>query len=121
MLPVSPVPRVPVALNWTKGELKASGATQPELQAKSKPVMRSHAPASGAPESEPDLADAAHARLGRSEQGSRDPQALGGAAGPPCQPRAAGWLGRPLTPPPSLTGGMCHLPPPILRCLQEDA
>ncbi|KAJ1077747.1 hypothetical protein K5549_011074 [Capra hircus] len=55
--------------------------------------MRSHAPASGAPESEPDLADAAHARLGRSEQGSRDPQALGGAAGPPCQPGAAGWLG----------------------------
>lgn len=66
-------PPCPGCSELDKGELKASGAT-PELQAKSKPVMRSHAPASGAPESEPrSLADAAHARLGPvSRAGARE-------------------------------------------------
>ena len=106
-------PPCPGGSELGKRRLKASGSTQPELQAKSKPItkanqtgQRSRVPASGAPVSEPDPADAAHAGLGQSAQGSRDPHVLGGRSRAPVSALSSQWLGRPLTPPPSLTGGM---------------
>ena len=113
MLPASPVPRVPVALNWAKGELKASGLTQPELQAKSKPITRSQTSQSKKPRSRL-RGTTLRTRPGRRgpcmagpvSAGLERPTSSRGRSRAPVSALSGRWLGRPLTPPPSLTGGM---------------
>lgn len=119
-LPFSPSPHVPLALHWVAGELKAPGMRQPELQTESNLIMKTenknHAAASGAPASGTRPGRRGPCRAGPVRAGHGLGEAYkfwGGSGGPPRQPRAAPeWpcgLGRALTRPPPLTGGMPRL------------
>lgn len=107
-------PPCPGGSELGKRRLKASGLTQPELQAKSKPITKANQTGQSKKPRSRLRGTSVRTRPGRRgpcragpvSAGLERPTSSRGRSRAPVSALSSRWLGRPLTPPPSLTGGM---------------